>query len=159
MFRKIDKTTIPPNGKPMMVWDGDCNFCRYWICVLKSKTGDELEYQTYQEAAGYYSNISRQAFAEAVRLIDGGGQVYSGPDSAYRAFFYFKNPIRFAHDWYDRSKVFRFVSDHAYHFVSTHRPLMLTLTRMMWGNDPLNRKPYWLIYLVIILIPVVLLFF
>lgn len=157
MFRKIHKTVTPPNEKPMMVWDGECNFCRYWITVLRHKTGDKVMYQPYQEVTDYFPDISASDFGEAVRLVEKDGSVYNGPDSAYRIFYYLDQPVRFAHRWYCKSRVFSFISDYAYHFISSNRSLMLTLTRMMWGSNPLNRKPYWLIYLIAILIPLVLL--
>lgn len=159
MFRKIARTTAPPTGKPLMVWDGQCPFCRYWITVLKSKTGGRVEYQPYQTASARFPDLSDEDFREAVRLIEPDGTVYSGPDCAYRSFLYFSKPIAFPHRLYGKSSLFISLSDWGYYFVSENRPFMLALTKLMWGTDPLNRKPYWLIYLIAILVPVLFLVF
>ncbi|MGM0945183.1 MAG: DCC1-like thiol-disulfide oxidoreductase family protein [Bacteroidota bacterium] len=145
MFETIPKTQFPPK-EDLFIWDGQCGFCKYWIMVWKSKTRG-LEYQTFQEVAENFPDIPFKEFKRASRLIEKDGAVFSGPDSAFRTFAYFKEPSTFWHDWYQRSKIFRQLSNHGYNFISKNRPLLMQLTIIFWGKNPLKRKPYWLIWL------------
>jgi len=145
MFAKIQKTQSPPS-QALFVWDGECGFCKYWIIVWKSKTVD-LNYKTFQEVAGEFPDIPLKEFKKASRLIDTDGSVFSGPDSAYRTLWYFEKPQEHLHLWYKSSGVFRRLSDHGYNFIAKNRPLMMKLTLAFWGKNPLKRKPFWVIYL------------
>ncbi|MCC4212464.1 hypothetical protein LLW17_07030 [Leeuwenhoekiella sp. Mr9] len=51
------------------------------------------------------------------------------------------------HRWYTQNATFRKLSDHGYNFIAKHRPAMFKLTKMMFGSDPLNFRPYWLMYI------------
>ena len=86
MFTKFYRTNYPPTEKPMMVWDGECGFCKYWVTRWKMYTGDRITYKTYQEVASQFKDIPLKEFKKASRLIEPNGSVYSGPDSAYRSF-------------------------------------------------------------------------
>jgi len=47
-----------PPSKPLLLWDGECDFCRLWIERWKEITAGKIDYATYQEAAVYFSEIS-----------------------------------------------------------------------------------------------------
>ena len=150
MFIKIKQTAFPPNEKPMMIWDGECGFCKYWINNWKSKTGNSIDYRTFQEVAQQFKDIPIKEFKKASRLIEVDGYVYSGPDSAFRSFQYFKKPSLRPHRWYSRYKLFSFLSDHTYNFIAKNRSFMFSLTKLFFGKNPESIKPYWLLSLVIV---------
>lgn len=56
MFESIERVSSPP-AKPTMVWDGECGFCKYWISVWQSKTGDKLQYKKYQDVYERFQSI------------------------------------------------------------------------------------------------------
>jgi predicted DCC family thiol-disulfide oxidoreductase YuxK len=145
MFQKISKTQNKP-PKPLMIWDGECGFCKYWIIVWNQKS-ENIEFNTFQEVADHYPEIPLKEFKKASRFIDTDGHIYSGPDSAYMSLAQFNKPITFLHHWYEKYPWFRWISDHAYNEIAKNRPIMMTLTIAFWGNDPLNRKPYWAAWL------------
>jgi len=147
MFSKIEKTAFPPSEKPVMVWDGNCGFCHYWITRWKSKTGDRINYKAFQEAADQFQDIPLKEFKKASRLIEPNGLVYSGPDSAYRSFTYFEDEASRWHTWYIKSAWFTFLSDHAYNFIAKNRNTMFVITKICFGKDPTAIKPYWFIIL------------
>ncbi|UII31393.1 DCC1-like thiol-disulfide oxidoreductase family protein [Fulvivirga ulvae] len=133
----MKRTLYPPAKKPVMVWDGKCGFCQYWITVWKKHTGGAIEYVTFQRQAGRFPDIPESYFEGAVRLIEPDGRVYNGPDAAYRSMRYYKRrPVSFFHRWYTRSGFFRAISDYGYHFVTTHRPFMLKLSKLIFGSRP-----------------------
>ncbi|MAP79974.1 MAG: thiol-disulfide oxidoreductase [Aequorivita sp.] len=143
MFSEIEKTAYPPSKKPMMIWDGDCGFCKYWIIRYKSKTEDRVSYKTYQEAAGYFKDIPLKEFQKASRFIDLNGTVYSGPNSIYKTFtYYIQTPSPQWHNLYNASQLFRFISNSGYNFIAKNRSFMFKLTRSFLGNNPTNLKWY-----------------
>ncbi|MDE0087578.1 MAG: hypothetical protein OXU23_17785, partial [Candidatus Poribacteria bacterium] len=38
-------------SKPLLVYDDDCDFCRYWIAQWQHVTQDRIDYAPYQEVA------------------------------------------------------------------------------------------------------------
>ncbi len=152
MFKKFASVSNKPQ-KPLMIWDGACGFCAYWIQVWKNGTGRNVDYRPYQKCAEQYPDIPVKEFKKASRFIETDGKVYHGPDSAYKSLCYYQpHPIYFLHNWYQNSSLFRRGSDHMYILIAKNRALMMTLTKLLWGSNPSNRKPYWLFYLLIILI-------
>ena len=150
MFAKIQQTAYPPTFKPMMVWDGECGFCKYWVTNWKSKTGDRIDYRTFQEVSEQFKDIPLKEFKKASRLIELDGTVYSGPDSAFRTFEYFENPSHSFHHCYSNYKSFNLICDHAYNFIAKNRKFIFRLTKIFFGNDPEKIKPYWLLILLIV---------
>ncbi len=147
MFSKIEKTAYPPISKPMLVWDGECGFCRYWVTHWKSKTDDRIDYKTYQEVAENFPDIPLKEFKKASRLIETDGAVFSGPDSAYKSFTYFENADLRWHRWYLKYNWFTVLSDNTYNFIAKHRSFMFTITKLFFGKDPKAIKPYWFLHL------------
>ncbi|MEB2775131.1 hypothetical protein SYJ56_07420 [Algoriphagus sp. D3-2-R+10] len=150
MFTKIQKTSYPPK-QPIFIWDGECGFCKYWIIIWKSKTVG-LIYKTYQEVVSEFPDIPIKEFQKASRLIETDGAVFSGPDSAYRTFWYFRKPKKNWHRWYQKPGFFQSISDHGYNWIAKNRPLMMKLTLAFWGKNPSNQKPYWMLWLLGVLV-------
>ena len=122
-------------SKPLIVYDGDCGFCRYWIARWQSTTGDRVEYAPYQQAADSFPQIPREHFKEAVQLIEPSGEVFSGAHAVFRtlAFGAHKRwPL-----W-----LYRFgpgvapLTEHIYRFVADHRFGFSRLTGWIWGPHP-----------------------
>jgi len=65
---KITFSTPPP--KPLMVFDGDCGFCRKWVNRWKFLTGDRVDYEPYQTAAVRFPEIPLEYFKESVQFVD-----------------------------------------------------------------------------------------
>ncbi len=150
MFQKFSKTNYPPSNKPVLVWDGECGFCKYWVTRWKSLTHDKIDYKTYQEIASQFQDIPLKEFKKASRLIETDGNMYSGPDSAYRSYTYTQKNLPW-HTWYTNYSWFTKLSDHGYNFIAKHRPFFFKLTKMFFGSDSKRLKPYWLLYLLILL--------
>lgn len=127
-----------------MVWDGECGFCKYWVTHWKSKTNNRIDYRTYQDVSSNFADIPISEFKKASRLIETNGAVFSGPDSAFRSFTYFKNPVPVWHNWYSKYQWFTSLCDYGYNFIANHRSFMFKLTKLFFGKDPKALKPYWL---------------
>src|SRR5690554_435874 len=151
MFSKIEKTNHPPLEIPVMVWDGECGFCRYWITSWSQKTKDRIVFKTYQEVAGIFPDIPLKEFKKASRLIEPDGSIYSGPDSAFRVFTYFEKQNNFWHNLYTKHTWFKSLSNNAYNFIAKHRSSMFMLTKIFFGNNPKSLSPYWLVGSVVVI--------
>lgn len=149
MFHKISTTSNPPQKKPLLIWDGQCGFCKYWLLYLKAHIGDRLDYEPFQEIHKNYDDISLKEFKKASRLIDVDGKVYSGPDSLYKSLAFFKKPNHWIHKAYRNNFFFRRLSDKGYDWVSKNRPALYKLTVLLFGKNPAKQKPYWVAGLVV----------
>ncbi len=48
-----------PLSKPIMVYDGDCTFCRRWIARWKKLTGSAVQYAPSQEVGERFGQAAR----------------------------------------------------------------------------------------------------
>jgi predicted DCC family thiol-disulfide oxidoreductase YuxK len=101
-----------PPAKPLLIFDGECGFCRRWIERWKLRTGGRVEYAAFQDLAGQFLEIPRETFRQSVQLIETDGAVYSGAEAVFRSL--------------DRHWLYRWpgvapVSEWAYRMVARHR--------------------------------------
>jgi lipase maturation factor 1 len=122
-------------AKPLMIFDGDCGFCRIWIRRWQHITGDRLDYLPFQDSsiAARFPEITRAQLETAVHFIQPDGTVYSGAEAAFRALAL--NPQEhWLLDWYIHSPIFSRTSERAYRFVADHRTFFSAVTRWLWGE-------------------------
>jgi predicted DCC family thiol-disulfide oxidoreductase YuxK len=111
-----------PPSKPVLVFDGDCNFCRRWISRWQQATGDRVEYVPFQHpsVAERFPELPREQCEQAVQLIDTDGQIYSGAEAVFRA-----QAIAPWKRWplwlYQRAPGVAPVTEWFYRFVARHR--------------------------------------
>ena len=129
----IHVATPPP--KPLVVFDGDCNFCGLWIRRWQQLTGDAVDYLPSQDPqiTARFPEIPRQHFQTSVQLIEPNGEVFSGAEAVFRALA--KNPnVEWPLRSYQSSRAFSWFTERAYEFVATHRTGFSLLTRLLWGR-------------------------
>jgi predicted DCC family thiol-disulfide oxidoreductase YuxK len=115
-----------------MVFDGDCNFCSFWIRRWRRITGDAVDYLPAQGAqiAARFPEIPREQFDTAVQFIETDGAIYSGAEAVFRALA--KKP-----NWqwtlrcYEAHPVLAKFTERAYEFVASHRTGFSRLTRWL----------------------------
>ena len=128
------KVACPPN-KPLVVFDGDCNFCRLWIHRWQFTTKDLVDYIQLQspDVATQFPELPTSEFEKAVHLIETNGSVYSGAEAAFRALAHHPHE-HWLLDWYEHSPTFARISERIYRFTATHRRTFSHLTRLGWGS-------------------------
>ncbi len=144
--KKLPDASVEQLDKPLLIWDGQCGFCHYWVLRWEMMTGEKVDYETYQEVGEKFPEIPEKEFQKAAFLIEPDGDVFRGMGAAFRTFTY-GGPWGFLFHWYNRSALFHGLMDRIYKWIALHRPFMYQLTRLMWGKNPARRQPYWLIYL------------
>lgn len=130
-----DIRVATPPSKPLMVFDGDCNFCTLWIRRWQQMTGETVDYLPSQDAsiAAQFPEIPREWFVTAVQLIETNGLVYSGAEAVFRALA--NNPKqRWPLYLYESQPAFAKATEWAYRLVAANRTFFSRLTRWFWGR-------------------------
>jgi predicted DCC family thiol-disulfide oxidoreductase YuxK len=122
----------PP--KPLLIFDGDCHFCRRWIERWRDLTAGAVEYAPSQEVAGRFSEIPREAFDRAVQFIETDGTVFSGAKAVFRSLGH-KRGRKWMIWCYEHAPGFALVTEAAYRLVARHRQTASFFTRLLWGKD------------------------
>ncbi len=133
MQRGIQVASPPP--KPLMVFDGNCNFCGLWIQRWRQFTGDEVDYLPSQDPqiVSRFPEIPRESFENSVQLIEPDGELFSGAEAVFRTLAH--NPkMEWPLELYLSSPTFSGFSERAYQFVASHRTGFSFLTRLLWGK-------------------------
>jgi predicted DCC family thiol-disulfide oxidoreductase YuxK len=132
-----DSTRVgSPPERPLLVFDGDCGFCRFWTGRWRHRTGSSVEYQASQgrDIPQRFPEISRDQAARAVQLIETDGRVSEGAEAVFRLLVLgrCRGPL-----WaYEHLPGVSRASDRAYRVFANHRPFWAAVTRLLWGNVP-----------------------
>src|SRR5438552_11689856 len=131
-----------PPPKPLLIWDGECDFCRLWIERWREITAGKVEYATYQQAAHQFPEIPVEQFKRAMALIEPGGETFFAAEAVYRSLRY-RSSRRWLAWSYDHVPGFAVISEIAYKFIARHRGLGSTFTRLLWGKDVRPPIYFW----------------
>src|SRR5437870_503912 len=140
MNNHLRVSNSPP--KPLMIWDGDCHFCRRWIERWREVTAGAVDYATYQETAGQFPEIPREQFQKSVVYIDKDGDVCFAAEAVYRSL-----RCRSSRKWlawsYDHIPGFATISELAYKSIARQRGVGSAVTRFLWGKDVRPPTLFW----------------
>ncbi len=119
--------------RPLLVYDGDCEFCRMWIARWRHATGPRVEYTPYQQVASRFPGIAVERFRAAVQWIAADGGRAEGADAVFRALAC--APGRAWPLWaYHHLPGVAGVSEWGYRRVAGNRVPLARLTRLLWGH-------------------------
>jgi lipase maturation factor 1 len=131
-----------PLAKPLMIWDGECHFCKRWIERWREITAGKVDYTTYQEAAARFPEIPIERFKRAVAFIEPDGEAFFAAEAVYRSLRY-----RSSRKWltwsYYHVPGFAAVSETAYKLIARNRSLGSSFTRLLWGKDVRPPTYFW----------------
>jgi predicted DCC family thiol-disulfide oxidoreductase YuxK len=131
-----------PPPKPLMIWDGECHFCKRWIERWRDITAGKVNYVTYQQAAQQFPEIPIERFERAVALIEPNGEVLFAAEAVYRSLAH-RNSRKWLAWNYDHIPGFAAISEAAYKFIARNRSLGSTVTRLLWGKDVRPPTYFW----------------
>ena len=142
MKARSDFRVSNPPLRPLMIWDGECHFCRRWIERWREMTAGDVDYATYQEAADRFPEIPLEVFKRAIIFIEPDGETFFAAQAVYRSL-----ACRFSRKWlawsYDRMPGFAAISEIGYSFIARHRKVGSTVTRLFWGEDVRPPTYFW----------------
>lgn len=124
-----------PPSKPLLVYDGDCGFCKLWVNRWRCATGESVDYLPSQDPqiAERFPEIPRAAFETSVQFIEPDGSLYSGSEAVFRSLSHHPH-LRWPLDVYEVFPPFAAVTEWSYHFVARHRTFFSFLTKLFWGR-------------------------
>ncbi|MDX5482508.1 MAG: DUF393 domain-containing protein [Hymenobacteraceae bacterium] len=117
-------------NKPILVYDGDCSFCKYWVNRWRSKTGNRITYVPFQEVPNPFHGISHDRFRKSVYLITSYGQPLHGAEavsvllklSGYSTWNWLYHSVPLAGT----------VAEAGYRLVADHRDFFYKLTKLVF---------------------------
>src|SRR5256885_8625736 len=122
-----------PPPKPLIIWDGECHFCRRWVERWDETTGGAVDYIPFQEIGDRFGEIPLPEFERAATLIERDGAVYSGAQAVFRA-LRFRRSRKWLSWSYEHVPGFGLVSEALYKVISRNRRLASAVTRLLWGD-------------------------
>ncbi|SVD04113.1 uncharacterized protein METZ01_LOCUS356967, partial [marine metagenome] len=121
--------------KPLLVYDGDCNFCRRSVERLRTSTGEAIDYAPYQKVADKYPSVSLREFKKAVHLfMPKGGGTYRAAEAVYRARALGDQPKLLLLALYQKPTAFRSLSEAGYRAIARNRVVISYLSKFLWGG-------------------------
>jgi len=138
---------MEPNSsrRPLVIFDGDCGFCRATVDYGKQLTGDTVEYAPYQEVGDQFPRIRREEFAQAVKLVLPTCEVRSGAEAVFSAIAHVQGS-----GWmlwaYDYLPGVAFFSEGVYGVIARHRSAAYNITKFFCGiplESETFRAPSW----------------
>ena len=137
---RLRVSNSPP--KPLMIWDGECLFCKMCIERWREITAGKIDYATYQQAADQFPEIPVDQFKRAMAFIEPDGKTFFAAEAVYRSLRH-----RSSRKWlawsYDQVPGFAEISETAYKFIARHRSLGSSVTRLLWGKDVRPPTYFW----------------
>src|SRR5213594_1051682 len=131
---KIPLRVPNPPSKPLIIWDGECHFCRRWIERWREITRDAVDYATSQESAERFPEIPREQFERSVIYIETDSSVFFGAEAVFRSL-----RCRSSKKWlawsYEHVPGFAAVSESFYRIIASNRRFASAITRLLWGDD------------------------
>lgn len=121
------------DDKPVLIYDGDCEFCRLWVARLSPLTKGAVVYRSSQETGKSYPQISPEHFAFSVYFVDPDGSFCSGAKAVFKTLAYAPNG-KWLLRAYENIPGFAPVSEWGYRQVAKNRSFFSTLTRWVSRN-------------------------
>ncbi len=117
----------------MLVYDGDCDFCRYWVSRWRHLTGDRIAYAPFQQVADQFPKIPLEQFETAVQLIEPNDEVSSGAEAVFCTLAY--APRQGWTLWlYQKVRGVALITEWYYRLIARNRTVFSALTRWLWGR-------------------------
>ncbi|HEY7114803.1 MAG TPA: lipase maturation factor family protein [Thermoanaerobaculia bacterium] len=123
-----------PPPRPLLLFDGDCGFCRLWIRRWKARTGEAVDYEPSQAAAARFPEIPPATFRRAVVLVLPSGEAFEGARAAFGALAEAPRGGALLAA-YRRIPGFAPAAELGYRLVARHRGAASAATRLLWGRS------------------------
>ncbi|MEZ5277592.1 MAG: DCC1-like thiol-disulfide oxidoreductase family protein [Opitutaceae bacterium] len=121
------------DDRPVLLFDGDCRFCRFWVDRWQAQTGGTIEFAPSETVPDDHPVMSAADLDRAIHLVEPDGRVTRGAEAAYRVREIGMARPRLAR-LYRKSPVFAAISEWGYRRVARNRPFFSCLTRFFFDR-------------------------
>ena len=118
-------------NKPVLVYDGDCAFCTFWIQRWQKLAGYRIQFRPFQDMEVDYSEVSEQQFKSSIWFFSTRGNYYSAARALLMTVdhrHFGKTLLWLMNNIPGVNKLF----DGIYYFMSHHRGFFWRLTKLMF---------------------------
>ena len=120
--------------KPLLIYDGDCGFCRRWVARWQRRTGECVAYAPYQTVAESTPTLPVELLQKSVYLVEPDGRVTHGAEAVLRTRLYggIGRGYGMRRGWwwaYQRIPGVAALLEWGYRRIATHRKIFSTLSR------------------------------
>ena len=117
----VNVQTMEARKKPLLVFDGECEFCRRLASKWYEKSGEQIDFAPYKEIADNIQQISIEEFKNEIKLIYPEGRVYGGAAAAFKVIEHSKSPLRALGWFYNHTRAFDPIWEWVYKIVARNR--------------------------------------
>ncbi|HEY6392572.1 MAG TPA: lipase maturation factor family protein [Bryobacteraceae bacterium] len=118
--------------KPLLIFDGNCGFCKIWIKYWYQLTGGRIDYAPSQEVGEQFPQIPHGNFSQSVQLVLPSGEVLRGARAVFQTLTYAPG-----FGWllwlYRHLPGFAAVTEASYRVIAAHRSFFYQVTRFTFG--------------------------
>jgi predicted DCC family thiol-disulfide oxidoreductase YuxK len=137
---------LPAEPRPLLVYDGDCQFCVYWARYWQQLTGDAVKYRPYQEVAPQFPQIPVADFQRGVQYFAGDGSRASAAEASFLTLSHARGE-GFWLTLYKKLPGFAAVAEWVYAFIAAHRSASYRVSLLLWGTDYAPPRHDWISFL------------
>ena len=129
-MRHLRPTASEKIDRPLIVWDGDCGFCRWSVRLLRRLAGDVFDAVPYQQVRSRFPPLTGRDFAQRVYLLEPDGRAYQGAAAFFWTLAESEHRLLHLGRWlYERVGWFARLSEWMYRWVSRHRSQLSRVVR------------------------------
>jgi predicted DCC family thiol-disulfide oxidoreductase YuxK len=128
------RTTDTFSRQPLLIYDGDCGFCKYWVRYWQRLTGPRVSYAPYQDVAAEYPEIPLTEFQRASQYVAPDGKIASGAEACLLTLSHASGK-GFWLTLYRRLPGFAAIAEGIYSLVASNRSAFYRPSRWLWGPD------------------------
>lgn len=137
----MSEITQAASSGALLIYDGDCGFCRWSVRRLRFMTGDRVDFAPYQEVAERFPDISRDEFNKSVFLIEPDGRKTRAAEAVCRSM-----AVSRAKRWplwiYDHVPGASSAMEISYRAIARSRPVISPVIRLLFGRGSVPASHY-----------------
>ncbi len=131
---------VEPEPEPLLVFDGDCGFCRRRVDGLRASVGTRAAFATSQAVADRFPELERSVFDDSVVLVRPDRSFAFGAEAIWETLALAGGWRRAPLALYRRLPGFRPLTEWGYRQVAQRRIAISKLERTLLGTTPEERS-------------------
>jgi len=115
-------------SKPLLIFDGDCGFCKKWVNYASKLTKDSVYYKAYQTVDLKKLQLSAEACKQHVVLIEPNNTRYTAARAVFKTLSYSKTLLVGLIKLYTYLPGFKWLTETVYKWVASNRSKLAFLS-------------------------------